>query len=319
MKRMLIILSALTVLLAGCASAPAQQGSAIEMRVSDGWIEYTNDGQTWTQLVALDELKGEDGQDGADGENSPSAAGSSSSDVQVVQGEKGDKGDKGDPGAAGPTGAQGEKGDTGAQGPAGETIVIAPQPTNTPSDLQLESLSIGGQPFVGTSGDYVVLVACFSPSDSTPAFEWSCSGGEILGNTETVLFVAPANDSFTDKTYDIHCYGNCRRQNRLQRYRGEGTAGPHRSTNSDAHSCPHTQANCHSDSGSHRCSNHCTDSGTNGCAHTRTCPNRSPGSYRGTCISVVSQFCCVNRHFKASSKAYSKQKAFPNMSAFGFF
>ena len=203
MKRMLIILSALTVLLAGCASAPAQQGSAIEMRVSDGWIEYTNDGQTWTQLVALDELKGEDGQDGADGENSPSAAGSSSSDVQVVQGEKGDKGDKGDPGAAGPTGAQGEKGDTGAQGPAGETIVIAPQPTNPPSDLQLESLSIGGQPFVGTSGDYVVLVACFSPSDSTPAFEWSCSGGEILGNTETVLFVAPANDSFTDKTYAV--------------------------------------------------------------------------------------------------------------------
>ena len=203
MKRMLIILSALTVLLAGCASAPAQQGSAIEMRVSDGWIEYTNDGQTWTQLVALDELKGEDGQDGADGENSPSAAGSSSSDVQVVQGEKGDKGDKGDPGAAGPTGAQGEKGDTGAQGPAGETIVIAPQPTNTPSDLQLESLSIGGQPFVGTSGDYVVLVACFSPSDSTPAFEWSCSGGEIMGNTETVLFVAPANDSFTDKTYTV--------------------------------------------------------------------------------------------------------------------
>lgn len=53
MKRMPIILSALTVLLAGCASAPAQQGSAIEMRVSDGWIEYTNDGQTWTQLVAL--------------------------------------------------------------------------------------------------------------------------------------------------------------------------------------------------------------------------------------------------------------------------
>lgn len=203
MKQMLIILSALTVLLAGCASAPAQQGSAIEMRVSDGWIEYTNDGQTWTQLVALDELKGEDGQDGADGENSPSAAGSSSSDVQVVQGEKGDKGDKGDPGAAGPTGAQGEKGDTGAQGPAGETIVIAPQPTNTPSDLQLESLSIGGQPFVGTSGDYVVLVACFSPSDSTPAFEWSCSDGEILGNTETVLFVAPANDSFTDKTYTV--------------------------------------------------------------------------------------------------------------------
>lgn len=199
---MLIILSALMILLSGCTSAPVQQAPAIEMRVSEGWIEYTSDGQTWIQLVALDELKGQDGQDGQDGssgQNSQSTD-TTTSDVTVIQGEKGDKGK---PGAAGPAGAQGEKGDTGAQGPAGETIVITPQPTNTPSDLQLESLSIGGQPFVGTSGDYVVLVACFSPSDSTPAFEWSCSGGEILGNTETVLFVAPANDSFTDKTYTV--------------------------------------------------------------------------------------------------------------------
>ena len=205
MKRMLIILSALIMLLSGCTSAPVQQAPAIEMRVSEGWIEYTSDGQTWTQLVALDELKGQDGQNGQDGSNGQSfqSTDTNTSDVTVIQGEKGDKGDKGEPGAAGPAGAQGEKGDTGAQGPAGETIVITPQPTSAPSDLQLESLSIGGKPFVGTSGDYVVLVACFSPSDATPAFEWSCSGGEILGNTETVLFVAPPNEGFTDKTYTI--------------------------------------------------------------------------------------------------------------------
>lgn len=205
MKRMLIILSALMILLSGCTSAPVQQTPAIEMRVSEGWIEYTSDGQTWIQLVALDELKSQDGQDGQDGstrQNSQSTD-TTTSDVTVIQGEKGDKGDKGEPGAAGPAGAQGEKGDTGAQGPAGETIVITPQPTSAPSDLQLESLRIGGKPFVGTSGDYVVLVACFSPSASTPAFEWSCSGGEILGNTETVLFVAPPNEGFTDKTYTI--------------------------------------------------------------------------------------------------------------------
>lgn len=59
MKRMLIILSALMILLSGCTSAPVQQTPAIEMRVSEGWIEYTSDGQTWTQLVALDELKGQ--------------------------------------------------------------------------------------------------------------------------------------------------------------------------------------------------------------------------------------------------------------------
>lgn len=155
MKRMLIILSALMILLSGCTSAPVQQTPAIEMRVSEGWIEYTSDGQTWTQLVALDELKGQDGQDGQDGSNGQNSQSTdtTTSDVTVIQREKGDKGDKGEPGAAGPAGAQGEKGDTGAQGPAGETIVITPQPTSAPSDLQLESLSIGGKPFVGTSGD----------------------------------------------------------------------------------------------------------------------------------------------------------------------
>ena len=191
MKRILIILSALTVVLGGCAAAPEPHSPAVEMRVSDGWIEYTSDGENWTHLVALDDLKGQNGQDGQDGTDAQSSQftdENAPSGVAIIQGEKGEKGD---PGAVGPA---------GAQGPAGEVTLITPQPSSTP---QLESPSIGGQPFAGTAGDYVVLVACFSPSDSTSPFQWSCSEGEILGNTETVLFVAPPNEGFTDKTYTI--------------------------------------------------------------------------------------------------------------------
>ena len=83
------------------------------LRVADGYIQYSTDGgSTWTNLIAVAELKGADGSQGPRGE--PGAKGD--------PGEKGDpgpKGDKGEPGEKGDTGAQGVKGDTGATGPAG--------------------------------------------------------------------------------------------------------------------------------------------------------------------------------------------------------
>lgn len=65
---------------------------SMDLRVADGYIQYSTDGgSTWTNLIAMSELKGD----------------------------KGDPGTKGDPGEKGDTGAQGVKGDTGATGPAG--------------------------------------------------------------------------------------------------------------------------------------------------------------------------------------------------------
>lgn len=65
---------------------------SMDLRVADGYIQYSTDGgSTWTNLIAMSELKGD----------------------------KGDPGAKGDPGEKGDTGAQGVKGDTGATGPAG--------------------------------------------------------------------------------------------------------------------------------------------------------------------------------------------------------
>lgn len=88
MKRILIILSALTVVLGGCAAAPEPHSPAVEMRVSDGWIEYISDGENWTHLVALDDLKGQndqDGQDGTDAQSSQSTDENAPSGVAIIQ------------------------------------------------------------------------------------------------------------------------------------------------------------------------------------------------------------------------------------------
>lgn len=70
---------------------------SMDLRVADGYIQYSRDGGgTWQNLIAVAELKG-------------------------------DKGDKGDPGAPGAKGDPGEKGDTGATGPQGETGPAGPQ------------------------------------------------------------------------------------------------------------------------------------------------------------------------------------------------
>lgn len=63
-------------------------GGTIEMRVSGGYIQYSNDGVTWENLIAVSELKGEAGPQG-------------------IQGEKGAQGTKGADGAAGKDGSDG--------------------------------------------------------------------------------------------------------------------------------------------------------------------------------------------------------------------
>lgn len=43
-------------------------GGTVEMRVSGGYIQYSNDGVTWENLIAVSELKGEAGPQGIQGE-----------------------------------------------------------------------------------------------------------------------------------------------------------------------------------------------------------------------------------------------------------
>lgn len=80
------------------------------MRVEDGYIQFSGDGENWDNVVALAGLKGPKGDTGATG----------------PQGSKGDtggngpQGPKGDTGATGPQGPKGDTGATGPQGPKGD-------------------------------------------------------------------------------------------------------------------------------------------------------------------------------------------------------
>lgn len=113
-------------------------GGTIDMRVSGGYIQYSNDGVTWENLIAVSELKGETGPQGLKGDTGP----------QGIPGEKGADGAAGKDGSDGYSpeatvtpinggakiiikdrngmtsanvmnGAQGPKGDAGPQGDVG--------------------------------------------------------------------------------------------------------------------------------------------------------------------------------------------------------
>lgn len=91
----------------------------IDMRVSGGYIQYSNDGVTWENLIAVSELKGEAGPQGipgADGAQGPKG----DPGPQGIPGEKGEAGPQGPRGETGPQGERGLKGDAGPQGVPGE-------------------------------------------------------------------------------------------------------------------------------------------------------------------------------------------------------
>lgn len=77
---------------------------SIDLRTADGYIQYSNDGgETWENLIALADLKGEKGDTGATG----------------PQGETGPQGPQGKTGPAGPQGKTGPAGQDGAPGKDG--------------------------------------------------------------------------------------------------------------------------------------------------------------------------------------------------------
>ena len=111
---------------------------SMDMRVADGYVQYSTDsGVTWTNLIAVAELKGAKGDKGDPGnKGEPGAAGAPGKDgltphigengnwwigdtdtgisakgVKGNTGDKGEKGDTGPQGAAGPQGPAGKDGD----------------------------------------------------------------------------------------------------------------------------------------------------------------------------------------------------------------
>lgn len=122
---------AATLFLAGCSQSPATP----EMRVSDGYIQYSADGSQWNDLIATETLKGDKGDKGDQGEPGvPGPQGETG-----PRGPQGPKGPKGDPGSPGEKGEKGDKGDPGSFTSPGEPGEPQPEPTPEPAP----TLSVG--------------------------------------------------------------------------------------------------------------------------------------------------------------------------------
>ncbi len=125
---------------------------SMDLRVVDGYIQYsTNSGSTWTNLIAVAELKG-------------------------AKGDKGDPGEKGDPGVPGAKGDPGEKGDTGATGPQGETGPAGPVGPQGPAGAPGKDGADGKPGAAGAPGKD-------GTNGITPSI--GTNGNWYIGNTDT--------------------------------------------------------------------------------------------------------------------------------------
>lgn len=136
-------------------------GGTIEMRVSGGYIQYSSDGVTWENLIAVSDLKGEAGPQGipgADGAQGPKG----DPGPQGVPGEKGADGAKGETGPQGERGPQGPKGDKGDPGQKGETgsgfVVKGYYGTVSALQTSVKNPAVGDAYGVGASEPYDIYI-----------------------------------------------------------------------------------------------------------------------------------------------------------------
>ena len=140
-------------------------GGTIDMRVSGGYIQYSNDGVTWENLIAVSELKGEAGPQGLKGDTGP-------------QGPQGIPGEKGADGAAGKDGSDGYSPEaTVTQINGGAKIIIKDKTGTTSANVmngaQGPKGDAGPQGDVGPKGDSYTLTT----ADKSEIAEAVVAGG----------------------------------------------------------------------------------------------------------------------------------------------
>ena len=105
----------------------------IAMRVDSGYIQYSTDnGNTWVNLIAEADLKGEKGDTGPQGPQG----------IQGVQGPQGERGPAGADGAIGPQGPQGDKGDPGSPGKDGHSPVVTATKSGKTTTISVDGTAI---------------------------------------------------------------------------------------------------------------------------------------------------------------------------------
>ena len=136
-------------------------GGTIDMRVSGGYIQYSNDGVTWENLIAVSELKGEAGPQGIPGEKGEAGPRGAAGErgPQGIQGPQGIPGETGPQGERGPQGPKGDKGDPGPKGETGSGFVVKGY-YGTVSALQtsVKNPAVGDAYGVGASEPYDIYI-----------------------------------------------------------------------------------------------------------------------------------------------------------------
>ena len=134
------------------------------MRVSGGYIQYSNDGVTWENLIAVSELKGEAGPQGVPGEKGADGAKGDTGPQgergpQGIPGAQGIPGETGPQGERGPQGPKGDKGDPGQKGETGSGFVVKGY-YGTVSALQtsVKNPAVGDAYGVGASEPYDIYI-----------------------------------------------------------------------------------------------------------------------------------------------------------------
>lgn len=110
--------------------ALAGGAGSMDLRVSDGYIQYSrDDGSTWQNLIAVSELKGDKGDPGEKGDTG-------------AQGVKGDTGPAGPQGLVGAPGKDGAKGDPGTPGKDGHSPVVTATKSGKTTTISVDGAAI---------------------------------------------------------------------------------------------------------------------------------------------------------------------------------
>lgn len=165
---------------------------SITMRTDGGYIQYSTDnGSTWENLIALDELKGKPGQNGADGASGADGYSPTASVEQSTDGAKITITDKsgtteavvknGKDGANGRDGADGQPGRDGVDGQPGKDGTDGITPTIGDNGNWFLGATDTGKPSRGATGDTGPTGATGAQgpagTDGKSAYQYAVEGG----------------------------------------------------------------------------------------------------------------------------------------------